>query len=88
MPELSGLELADRLNRRQHSIPSIIFVTAHDQHAVAAFEKHAVDYVLKPFSSNRIHEALTLRFTELRGDRAARLMNILPQLRDAAIEVR
>jgi two-component system, LytTR family, response regulator len=80
MPELSGLELADRLNRRQHSIPSIIFVTAHDQHAVAAFEKHAVDYVLKPFSSNRIHEALDFAVHRTESDRAARLMNILPQL--------
>ena len=58
MPELSGIELADRLNKRPRPIPSIVFVTAHDQHAVAAFEKHAVDYVLKPFSTGRIHEAL------------------------------
>ena len=39
MPELSGIELADRLNKRRQPIPSIVFVTAHHQHAVAAFEK-------------------------------------------------
>src|SRR5262245_4847437 len=51
MPELSGIELAKRLNRRVAPIPSIVFVTAHHEHAVAAFEMHAVDYVLKPFSA-------------------------------------
>jgi DNA-binding LytR/AlgR family response regulator len=37
--------LADRLTKRRPPIPSIVFVTAHHQHAVAVFEKHAVDYV-------------------------------------------
>ena len=58
MPELSGIGLVDRLKERQMPVPSIVFVTAHDQHAVAAFEKHAVDYVLKPFCDERIHHAL------------------------------
>src|SRR5215469_8470705 len=80
MPELSGIELADRLNKRNHPIPSIIFVTAHDQHAVAAFENHAVDYVLKPFSNDRIHEALNIAFQRTENDRAARLLRILPDL--------
>jgi two-component system, LytTR family, response regulator len=80
MPELSGIELADRLNKRNRPIPSIIFVTAHDQHAVAAFETHAVDYVLKPFSSDRIHEALNVAFRRTENERAARLLRILPHL--------
>src|SRR5215472_3215562 len=80
MPELSGIELADRLNKRNQPIPSIIFVTAHDQHAVAAFENHAVDYVLKPFSSDRIHEALNVAFQRTENERAARLLKILPHL--------
>jgi len=80
MPELSGIDLADRLNKRNQPIPSIIFVTAHDRHAVAAFENHAVDYVLKPFSSDRINEALNVAFRRTENDRAARLMKILPQL--------
>jgi len=80
MPELSGIELAGRLNKRNHPIPSIIFVTAHDQHAVAAFENHAVDYVLKPFSNDRIHEALNIAFQRTENDRAARLLRILPDL--------
>ena len=80
MPELSGIELADRLNKRNQPIPSIIFVTAHDQHAVAAFANHAVDYVLKPFSSDRIHEALNVAFQRTENERAARLLKILPHL--------
>jgi two-component system, LytTR family, response regulator len=80
MPELSGIELADRLNKRNRPTPSIIFVTAHDQHAVAAFESHAVDYVLKPFSSDRIHDALNVAFQRTENERAARLLGILPHL--------
>ena len=80
MPELSGIELADRLNKRKRPMPSIVFVTAHDSHAVAAFENHAVDYVLKPFSSSRIHEALNVAFRRTENDRAARLLKILPHL--------
>jgi len=80
MPELSGIELAGRLNKRRQPIPSIIFVTAHDQHAVAAFESHAVDYVLKPFSSDRLHAALNVAFRRTENERAARLLKTLPQL--------
>jgi DNA-binding LytR/AlgR family response regulator len=80
MPELSGIELATRLNKRNQPIPSIIFVTAHDRHAVAAFENHAVDYVLKPFSSDRIHEALNIAFRRTENERAARLLKILSNL--------
>lgn len=80
MPELSGIELAHRLNKQTRPVPSIIFVTAHDQHALAAFENHAVDYVLKPFSGNRIHEALNVAFRRTENERAARLLKILPHL--------
>ena len=43
MPELSGLELVDRLQRREGEVPSVVFVTAHDEHAIQAFEKKAAD---------------------------------------------
>ena len=80
MPELSGMELADRLNKRVRAIPSIVFVTAHHEHAVAAFERHAVDYVLKPFSPERIHEALDVAIRRTESERAAQLIRVLPQL--------
>ena len=83
MPELSGLELVDRLQRREGEVPSVVFVTAHDEHAIQAFEKKAADYVLKPFSGERIGEALDVAFRRTAGERAARLVEILPQLRAA-----
>lgn len=80
MPELSGIELAERLKTRQAPVPAIVFVTAHQQHALVAFEQHAVDYVLKPFSSQRIHAAVDAAAQRAAGDRAAGLMKALPQL--------
>jgi DNA-binding LytR/AlgR family response regulator len=58
----------------------MIFVTAHDQHAVVAFENQAVDYVLKPFSSARINRALNVAFQRTENDRAARLLRTLALL--------
>ena len=80
MPEMSGTELVDQLRRRGDPLPSVIFVTAHDKHAIAAFERHAVDYVLKPFSSERIGEALSRASRMAAGERAAKLIETLPQL--------
>ena len=80
MPELSGIEFADRLNKRKGPIPSVVFVTAHHEHAVAAFEKHAVDYILKPFAASRIHEALDEAVRRSENERAARFMKMLPHL--------
>ena len=54
MPGVNGLEAARLIGRRAH----IVFVTAYDQYAVEAFERGAVDYVLKPFNEERL--ALTV----------------------------
>jgi two-component system LytT family response regulator len=80
MPEMSGFELLDRLKGRVEPLPSIIFVTAHNEHAIAAFAKHAVDYVLKPFSTERIAEAIDVAFRRTAAERAAQLVAVLPQL--------
>jgi len=80
MPELSGMELVDRLRERDHRLPSIVFVTAHDERAIAAFKKLAVDYVLKPFSDERIGQALDRHLRRVEGERAAKLVEVLPQL--------
>jgi two-component system, LytTR family, response regulator len=80
MPELSGIELLDSLKKRDQAIPAIIFVTAHQQHAVTAFEKRAVDYILKPFSNERVQEALNVAIQRTASERAANLMEIMPQL--------
>ncbi|MFZ3214541.1 MAG: LytTR family DNA-binding domain-containing protein [Candidatus Acidiferrales bacterium] len=81
MPEMSGIELVDQLKKLGRPSPAIIFVTAHHEHAVAAFEKHAVDYVLKPFSAERVHEALDVAIRRTTAERAASLMQLLPELR-------
>jgi two-component system, LytTR family, response regulator len=81
MPELSGLELVDRLQCQEGEVPSVVFVTAHDEHAVQAFEKKATDYVLKPFSGERIGEALDVAFRRTTGERAVKLVEVLSLLR-------
>ena len=55
MPKLDGFELLELLDNQ----PAIIFCTAYDQYAIKAFDKNAVDYLLKPFSKLRFKEALT-----------------------------
>ena len=55
MPKLSGFEVLELIGR---SVP-VVFTTAHDQYALSAFEVHAIDYLLKPFSAERFAEALT-----------------------------
>lgn len=80
-PEMSGTELVDQLRQRGDPLSCVVFVTAHDEHAIAAFEKQAVDYVLKPFSKERVGEALGRASRMAAGERAAKLIEALPQLR-------
>lgn len=57
MPGMSGLEVASRLAAHSQP-PAVIFVTAYEQHALAAFEESAVDYLLKPIRRQRLEQAL------------------------------
>jgi len=54
MPRLDGFEVLELVGREV----SVIFITAYDKYALRAFEVHAVDYLLKPFSPERLGEAL------------------------------
>lgn len=54
MPKLTGFELLEVLDHK----PEVIFTTAYDQFAINAFERNAVDYLLKPFSRDRFGEAI------------------------------
>jgi two-component system, LytTR family, response regulator len=56
MPELGGFEVLRALGPER--LPLVIFVTAYDQHALKAFEVHALDYLLKPFKQARFKETL------------------------------
>ena len=55
MPKLSGFEVLELLGE---AAPAVVFVTAYDEYALRAFEVHAVDYLLKPTSRERLAEAL------------------------------
>jgi two-component system LytT family response regulator len=56
MPELDGFGVVEALGADR--MPPTLFITAYDQHALKAFEVHALDYLLKPFSPQRFHQAL------------------------------
>ena len=56
MPELSGFDVLDDLAPEER--PEVIFTTAYDTYALRAFEKNAVDYLLKPISKDRLAEAV------------------------------
>jgi two-component system LytT family response regulator len=68
MPKLDGFEVLELVGRDV----AVVFVTAYDQYAIRAFEVHAVDYLLKPFSPERLAEALHRARERLRrGERPA-----------------
>ena len=54
MPELSGIEVLERVKHQ----PAVVFTTAFDRYAVAAFELEAIDYLIKPFGRKRFHATL------------------------------
>ncbi|MFM7531424.1 MAG: LytR/AlgR family response regulator transcription factor [Rubrivivax sp.] len=66
MPGLTGIEVAQRIDGRAH----IVFVTAYSDHALAAFDAGAVDYVLKPVEAPRLAQALARVQGRLQSDAA------------------
>jgi two-component system LytT family response regulator len=81
MPEISGLELVELLQKEGGSIPTVIFITAYQDHALKAFEMKALDYILKPFEPARVHEALDRAAKRSVEQRAAAQLATLAQLR-------
>jgi two-component system LytT family response regulator len=84
MPELAGIELLDRLKGCAEPLPAVAFVTAHDEHAVPAFERHAVDSVLRPVSKEHIGDPLDVAVRRAAGERATDWAEVLPQLQASA----
>ena len=76
MPGFSGLEVIRRSSRLV--TPTVVFVTAFDHYAIAAFEAHAIDYLLKPFTDERFTESLERAISSSHG-RA--LLELEPKLR-------
>jgi two-component system LytT family response regulator len=60
MPKINGFEMLELLEEK----PSVIFTTAFDEYAIKAFEAHAVDYLLKPFTKERFDKALEKFFNQ------------------------
>ncbi len=79
MPGATGLEVARQVNGRSR----VVFVTAYDEHAVAAFEQGAVDYVLKPISAARLFTTVT-RLKERLASPPPRLDAVLPAIAPTA----
>lgn len=72
MPERGGFDVVRDIGPER--MPAVIFVTAYDEHALAAFDVHATDYLLKPVNRQRFARAI---------DRVVRLLRAEPELRDS-----
>ena len=78
MPELDGFGVLRELSAVE--MPVVVFVTAYDAHALHAFEVHALDYLLKPFSDERFAESLEVATRQVRQRRAGALGHQLAEL--------
>jgi two-component system, LytTR family, response regulator len=79
MPEVDGFEVLRQIE--PDAVPAVIFVTAFDRYALRAFEQHALDYLLKPFSDERFADVLEGTRTRLRertfASMTGRLLDLL-----------
>ena len=80
MPKLNGFEVLELIGQG----PAVVFVTAYDQYALRAFEVHAVDYLLKPFTPERLSEALDRARQRMERHEASPVPGLLKETRAAA----
>jgi len=81
MPDLDGFGVLEQLG---DDVPrAVVFVTAHDEHAIRAFELHALDYVLKPFGRPRFDAAVARAIERLSALDALSLQRTLASMADA-----
>jgi two-component system, LytTR family, response regulator len=87
MPDIDGFGVVSEIGTDK--MPQVVFVTAYDQHAIRAFDINAVDYIVKPYTSERFHEAVNRAMTRIaaRADSTdlanveeARLLSILERV--------
>ncbi|MCI0485840.1 MAG: LytTR family DNA-binding domain-containing protein [Blastocatellia bacterium] len=83
MPEMDGFAILESLPPEQ--VPFVVFVTAHDQYALRAFDVYALDYLLKPFDRRRFDKALQRAKAQIRKERGSdlgrRTIALLEELR-------
>jgi two-component system, LytTR family, response regulator len=81
MPDLDGFQVLEKIAADE--MPVIIFTTAYDQFAIRAFDAHALDYLLKPFEQERLHDAIERTRAELLKshhlDLTTRILDLLAQ---------
>ncbi len=74
MPGMDGFDVVGAIESEHLPMPAVVFTTAYDQYALRAFEIHAVDYLLKPFTPERLSSAIQrVRERLAGGETAARL---------------
>lgn len=78
MPEETGIDLLRRIGPEK--VPAVVLVTAHDEHALAAFEVNVVDYVLKPIVEDRFRTAVQRARKRIEEHRAVRVGEQLREL--------
>ncbi|RMG31570.1 MAG: DNA-binding response regulator [Bacteroidetes bacterium] len=71
MPEINGFEVLGSLPPT--NMPAVIFITAYDQYALRAFDIHAIDYLLKPFTDQRFFEAIRHAKNHIQSASAAQI---------------
>lgn len=84
MPKLNGFELLELIENP----PEVIFITAHNEYAIRAFEMNAVDYLLKPYSRERLINALNKAIERIRagGQQADNIQKLIQQPITGSIE--
>jgi two-component system LytT family response regulator len=83
MPRLDGFEVLEMLDPGI----AVIFITAHDEHAIRAFEVHAVDYLLKPVDPERLRQALERARDRLRRREPMPVVALAAAARPAGVPV-
>jgi two-component system LytT family response regulator len=82
MPELNGFGVVSSLveHCEPGQVPATVFVTAHDEYALRAFEAHAIDYLLKPFSDERFQASLDRAIWHCRAGQAHAMLEQMKSL--------
>jgi len=80
MPDSTGLDVVRQIGPQR--MPAVIFVTAYDEYAVAAFELNAVDYLLKPFDDDRLRAAIARARQRISSQQSTSLAQQLQALLD------
>jgi two-component system LytT family response regulator len=87
MPEMDGFGVMSALLSSAPACPppDVVFVTAHDDYAIRAFDAHAVDYLLKPYTDERFHAALDRAIARVRAGHAQAVVSRLQDVLAGAV---